>query len=104
METREGAITVYSQPGEGSVFHLYFPAHSSEAALVADIIPEVPQGHGEQILFVDDEELLVQLGQKALTVLGYRVEIATQAAAALALMRAEPDRFAVVVTDQTMPR
>jgi PAS domain S-box-containing protein len=102
METHDGAVTVYSEPGEGTVFHLYFPAFAG-AETVASDLGEVPRGHGERILFVDDEELLVKLGQKALTALGYEVEIATQPAAALALVRADPQRFALVLTDQTMP-
>jgi two-component system, cell cycle sensor histidine kinase and response regulator CckA len=64
----------------------------------------VPRGHGEQILFVDDEPLLVQLGAKALIALGYEVESVMLPGAALALVRADPQRFALVITDQTMPK
>jgi CheY-like chemotaxis protein len=103
MDTHEGAITVYSQPGEGTVFHLYFPAHSSEETLLTSADRPAPLGGGERILFVDDEELLVELGQKALVALGYEVESSRQPAAALALVRADPERFALVITDQTMP-
>ena len=56
-----------------------------------------------RILFVDDEELLTCIMEQALTKLGYVVEAATQPEAALALVRAEPRRFALVITDQTMP-
>ncbi len=103
MDTHDGAVTVYSQPGEGTVFHLYFPAHAGEATLVATDEAPTPSGHGERILFVDDEELLVRLGQKTLTALGYEVEVAIQPATALAMVRADPQRFALVLTDQTMP-
>ncbi|HUR60189.1 MAG TPA: PAS domain S-box protein, partial [Opitutaceae bacterium] len=104
MDGHDGAVTVYSQPGEGTVFHLYFPAHAGEepvAVLAAE--PPIPRGQGERILVVDDEELLARLGEKSLTALGYHVEVATNAAAALALVRADPERFALVITDQTMP-
>jgi PAS domain S-box-containing protein len=103
MDTHEGAVTVYSQPGEGTVFHLYFPEHAGEPAEVVAAGDAVPNGHGERILFVDDEELLAQLGQKTLTALGYQVEIATRGAEALTIVRADPQRFAIVLTDQTMP-
>jgi CheY-like chemotaxis protein len=63
----------------------------------------VPRGHGERILVVDDEEVLALLLQRALTALGYEVEFTTQPAAALDLVRADPERFALVLTDQTMP-
>jgi PAS domain S-box-containing protein len=103
MDSHDGAVTVDSQPGEGTVFHLYFPAHAGEAVVPAAEADSVPRGHGERILFVDDEELLVRLGQSSLAALGYEVEVATRPATALAMLRADPQRFAVVVTDHTMP-
>ncbi len=104
MDSHDGAVTVYSQPGEGSIFHLYFPSHAgvTMAAAVAEEGP-MPRGDGERILVVDDEELLTQLGQKALVDLGYIVEVTTRPAAALAMVRAAPQRFALVLTDQAMP-
>jgi PAS domain S-box-containing protein len=103
MDSHDGVITVYSQPGEGTVFHLYFPAHAGEATAPAIAEETAPRGHGESVLFVDDEELLALLGQKTLAALGYEVECTTQPAAALAMVRANPSRFALVLTDQTMP-
>ncbi len=103
MDNHDGAVTVYSQPGEGTVFHLYFPAHGGEATMVAAEAGPVPRGQGERILVVDDEELLARLMQQALGTLGYVVETATQPATALAMVRTDPQRFALVLTDQTMP-
>ena len=103
MESHDGAVTVHSKPGEGTVFHLYFPAHAGKATAPAGEVGPIPLGHGERLLFVDDEEPLVRLGQKTLTALGYEVEVATRPATALAMVRADPQRFALVVTDQTMP-
>jgi len=103
IDTHDGVVTVYSQPGEGTVFHLYFPAHAGEAAAITAEGEPVPRGRGERVLFVDDEELLARLGQKTLTALGYEVEAATLPEEALAMVRADPQRFALVLTDQTMP-
>jgi CheY-like chemotaxis protein len=103
MDTHDGAVTVTSEPGEGTTFHLYFPGHAGEvAAPVAEQGP-IQRGHGERVLFVDDEELLVRLGLKTLTALGYEVEGVTRPAAAVDMVRTDPERFALVVTDQTMP-
>jgi CheY-like chemotaxis protein len=103
MQEHEGAITVYSQPGEGTVFHLYFPARAG--AVSKDDAPPaaVISGKGQRILFVDDEEILAVMGQKTLERLGYKVEAQTSVTAALALVRADPQRFDLIITDQTMP-
>jgi len=103
IDNHDGAITVDSKLGEGTVFHVYFPEHAGYAAVAAVDEGEVPRGHGERILVVDDEELLAQLGQKTLVALGYEAEWATEPAAALELVRADPQRFALVVTDGMMP-
>ena len=103
MDSHGGAITVQSTPGQGSVFRLYFPETTGEPASSATAAESVPHGEGERILVVDDEVQIVQLMQLALTELGYEVEVATQPAAALAKVSADPKRFALVLTDQTMP-
>jgi PAS domain S-box-containing protein len=103
MDSHDGAVTVYSHLGEGTVFHLYFPEHAGEIAAVGADGEPAPIGNGERILFVDDEVLLARLGQKTLTELGYEVECSTEPAEALATVRADPQRFALVLTDQTMP-
>jgi CheY-like chemotaxis protein len=103
MDGHEGAITVASQPGQGTAFHLYFPEHAGETSLLPTNEAPVLRGKGERILVVDDEELLVKLGQKMLTALGYEVEVATGATVALAMVRADPARYALVIVDQTMP-
>jgi len=103
MDSHDGVITAYSHPGEGTVFQLYFPAHAGDVATGAPDADSVPRGRGERILFVDDEELLVKVGRKVLDSLGYEVEVATKPEEALAMVRADPGRYALVLTDQTMP-
>jgi len=102
MESHDGAVTVHSQPGEGTVFHLYFPAHASATA-GAEVGDQTPRGHGERILVVDDEAPLAGLCEKTLASLGYEAEFTTQPADALAMVEADPQRFALVLTDQVMP-
>jgi PAS domain S-box-containing protein len=103
MDTHDGAVTVYSQVGEGTVFHLYFPAQAGEVREPAAREGPVPRGDGERVLVVDDEELLAKLCQKALGALGYQAEFTLKPADALEMVRASPERFALVLTDQTMP-
>jgi PAS domain S-box-containing protein len=104
MDTHDGAVTVYSELGVGTVFHLYFPANEGTVAVPPVESGPAPMGEGQRILFIDDEEMLVYLGERALTVLGYQVESTTEPGKALALIRADPERFALVITDQTMPK
>ena len=103
MRSHGGTITVYSQPGEGTVFHLYFPVTTESGQETLAIAEEAPAGHGERILFVDDELPLALLGQTMLEELGYVVENKANVAEALALVRANPAAFDLVITDLTMP-
>ena len=63
---------------------------------------EIPTG-SERILFVDDEEMLVDMGEDILAELGYDVTSRMSSREALALFRLDPSRFDLVITDQTMP-
>jgi PAS domain S-box-containing protein len=102
MQSHDGTITVYSQIGEGTVFHLYFPVHESEVRVASAPDAPAPHGDGKRILFVDDEEVLATLGAKNLTHLGYKVETKTSPAEALEAFRANPSQYDLVITDQNM--
>ncbi len=103
MQSYGGAITVYSQPGQGTVFHLYFPAYVGAAPAAVTAEASIPTGQGQSILFVDDEEVLARLGKKNLEHLGYVVEAQTDVIAALNFVRSHPQQFDLIITDQTMP-
>jgi DNA-binding NtrC family response regulator len=61
------------------------------------------QGEQLRVLLVDDDEALRDLGQAMLTRLGYDVVACATSPDALATFAAMPERFALVVTDYTMP-
>lgn len=98
-----GAITVDSQLGKGTIFQVYLPL-TTKPAERDPLAPatSLPTGH-ERILFVDDEATLVNLGHRMLARLGYRVTSKSSSLEALEAFRAEPGRFDLVITDQTMP-
>lgn len=58
----------------------------------------------EEILVVDDDPLLVRINGRLLSDLGYKVTESTSSQEALERVRSEPDRFDLLITDQTMPQ
>jgi len=98
-----GAVAVDSQPGQGTTFHVLFPALEG----VVDTRDQAPEalrnGHG-RILFVDDEEGVLASGRGILEHLGYEVDAFASAAAALESFALNPAAFDLVLTDMTMPK
>jgi PAS domain S-box-containing protein len=103
VKSHGAAITVESQPGHGTAFHLYFPAADSTAAPATAAPLRTVRGRGEHVLYVDDEDAIVYVVTLTLQELGYRVTGSTDARQALADVRARPDDFDALVTDLSMP-
>ena len=99
----DGAIVVESEMGSGATFHVFLPAVEEHAAGPADT-PEIVSGHGEHVMYVDDEEALVFVMTRVLKRLGYRCTGYSDADAALEAFRKQPDEFAAVITDMARPR
>lgn len=97
-----GFISCNSTLAKGTVFDVFIPVH--EVATLPHEESELPVELGsERILFIDDEEMLVEMGRTMLERLGYRVTVRTNSIDALATFQNQPDFFDLVITDQTMP-
>jgi CheY-like chemotaxis protein len=105
VEAHHGAIAVTTTPGQGSRFEIYLPQveHESAPAPLDSLHLPLAQGHGERVLYVDDDEVMVVMVQRLLERLGYAPTCVLDAREALALVQQDPQRFDVVVTDFNMP-
>jgi PAS domain S-box-containing protein len=103
VKSHEGAITVRSTPGEGSVFDLYFPLAPDDSEPPAPPPGEVPHGHGERILVVDDDNVCGFAVEKIIESLGYVARRHTRPEDALAEFASDPNAFDLVVSDLAMP-
>ena len=105
VKNHGGFINLYSESGKGTVFKVYLPANTSPAlaASLAKARGELPSGHGELVLVVDDEEAVREVTRKTLEFFGYRVLTAINGAEAVAVYRQRQPDIAVVLTDMAMP-
>jgi CheY-like chemotaxis protein len=103
VKSLEGAITVESELGVGSTFRVFFPKIKTEARPEILQSSELPRGD-ERILFVEDEEVLVEWGQVVLERLGYTVTAVNSSTKGLRVFSADPSLFDLVITDQAMPK
>ena len=99
-----GQIQVRSKRGEGTSITLYLPvAHTNPMPLVQRTQPSMLRGAG-RILVVDDEEAVRTVIQRQLRRIGYEVDAAADAQAALAMLAVTPLHFDLVLSDILMPQ
>ncbi|WDP93070.1 MAG: PAS domain-containing protein [Desulfobacter sp.] len=105
VKNMKGCINVYSEPGKGTEFKIYFPAEAS--AEINDGLnkkPDIGVLMGkEHILLVDDEQSILDLEQQSLERLGYTVDAVDSPMDALTHFSAAPNAYDLVITDMAMP-
>jgi len=101
-----GFLRVRSQPGEGTLFSIYFPVTELETAN-----KEVPQPQGrtilqgiERILLVEDEDAVRQTMNRLLTANGYSVVLCSNAEHAMAFCESDSEKIDLLITDVVLPR
>lgn len=104
VKTHKGYINVYSEPGNGTTFYVYFPGIViNDTGELPTLSEESPPGGDEHILLIDDEEQIAKMCQKKLERLGYRVTALTDSSEGMELFLRESEKFDLVITDRTMP-
>ncbi len=102
VKDHNGHIQVESKIGNGTVFNIFFPATHHTIKQIQEPV-EMVNGN-ETILFVDDEVYLADVGKEMLEDYGYSVEAVTNSPEALELFEQHPDKYDLVITDNTMPK
>jgi signal transduction histidine kinase len=97
-----GGVAISSQPGNGTSVRVYLPAEKRHLCDSGMSSPTDLAGD-QTILLVDDEELLLTLGQTVLSSFGYRVLVANNAVKALELLQNPFPRIDLIITDLVMP-
>jgi nitrogen-specific signal transduction histidine kinase len=103
VKAHGGALTVQSEVGQGSIFEVFLPRAQRPEAKTEEATTAVLSTGTERILFVDDEEILVDIARGMLGDLGYHVTVAANGSEAWNLFLEDPSRFDLVITDQIMP-
>ncbi len=98
-----GLISVYSEPGEGTVFRVHLPAVDSEAAPAPGERAVELTGRGESVLLVEDEDSVRTLAKRILTEGGYKVTAFSRGRDALPLLEDPVRDFDLLISDVVMP-
>ena len=102
-----GAITVYSELGVGTVFHIFLPVEKTQANTVSNNKAnniEIRENRSGKILLVDDEDIIRISGKLMLEKMGYEVILANNGLEAVKIFKKEHNTIDVVISDMIMPK
>jgi PAS domain S-box-containing protein len=104
IKSHGGFVNVYSEPAKGTQFTFYLRAlDTGTPEQELKLETKLPEGHGELILVVDDEEAIREITRATLETFGYKVLTASDGTEAVALYAENRHEIEVVLTDMMMP-
>jgi two-component system, cell cycle sensor histidine kinase and response regulator CckA len=102
IKNHGGFINVYSEKGHGATFNIYLPA--SEKEIIEEKKPAGSTLSGsETVLFVDDEDMIVEVAEELFEQLGYKVLTAGSGKEAIETYEKNKERIDMVLLDMIMP-
>ena len=102
IKNHGGFINVYSEKGEGSTFNIYLPASEKEVTEEKKPAGDTLKG-SETVLFVDDEDMIIEVAEDLLEKLGYKVLIAKSGKEAIKTYKKNKEQIDIVILDMVMP-
>ncbi|MCA9733434.1 PAS domain S-box protein [candidate division KSB1 bacterium] len=102
VKAHDGEILVQSTAGQGTTFQIYLPVMQNKLQSHSSHKDNIQTGT-ESILFIDDEDAVLDVVNRMLTKLGYSVTISNSSRNALKVFQQNPAKFDLVITDLTMP-
>jgi PAS domain S-box-containing protein len=102
VKTHNGYIEINSQPGQGTTIHIYLPASDKNPDVEQKPKEQLSQGKGN-ILYVDDETMLLEVGSELLEMVGYKVQSADSGQKAIDIFQKDKDKIDLVLFDMIMP-
>jgi len=102
VKAHGGHTDVGSKKGHGTTLSIYLPASENKVVEEREIPAEIFRGKGT-ILLVDDEDMVLDVGEEMLETLGYKVLLARSGKEAIRLYKASKKKIDMVVLDMIMP-